>query len=82
MSLVCKVCSDSSAYIRNEARLKGIKKRMINVDNYSDDVASIHLVANIKNIKTKIALDCPPASAGTGHFWQQNITPYGRLLIT
>ena len=41
---------------------------MINVDNYSDDVASIHLVANIKNIKTKIALDCPPASAGTGPF--------------
>ena len=56
MSLVCKVCSDSSAYIRNEARLKGMKKGMINVDNYSDGVESIHLVANIKNIKLKLHL--------------------------
>ena len=26
MSLVCKVCCDSLAHIRNEARLRGIKR--------------------------------------------------------
>ena len=35
MSLVCKVCCDSLPHIRNEARLTGIIKGMVNVDNYT-----------------------------------------------
>ena len=51
MSLVCKVCSDSSAYIRNEARLKGIKKGMINVGNYSDQMV-LRLFISLPILKT------------------------------
>ena len=35
MSLVCKACCDSLPHIRNEARLTGIIKGMVNVDNYA-----------------------------------------------
>ena len=45
MSLVCKVYCQSLAHIRSEARLRGIKKGMVNVDNYADGVTSIHLAA-------------------------------------
>ena len=45
MSLVCEVCC-TSVHIRNEARLRGIKIGLVNVDNYAD--AIIHLVANVK----------------------------------
>ena len=47
MSLVCKVCCGSSAHIRNEARLRGIKMGLVNVDNYADGVTSTHLAANV-----------------------------------
>ena len=39
-----------SAHIRNEARLRGIKKRLVNVENYADGVTSIHLAANLEKI--------------------------------
>ena len=39
------MCCDNLVYIRNEARLSGIEKGMVNVDNYGDGVASIHLAA-------------------------------------
>ena len=45
MSLVCIVCCDNLVYTRNEARLSGIEKGMVNVDNYGDGVASITLAA-------------------------------------
>ena len=48
MSLVCEICCDSSAHIRNEARLRGVKKGLLNVDNYADGVTPIHLVANVE----------------------------------
>ena len=48
MSLVCEICCDSSAHIRNEARLRGVKKGLLNVDNYADGVTSIHLAANVE----------------------------------
>ena len=48
MSLVCKVHYDSLAHIRNEARFIGIKKGMVNADNYTDSVASIHLPAIVE----------------------------------
>ena len=48
MSLVCEICCDSSAHIRNEARLRGVKKGLLNVDNYADGVTSIHLTANVE----------------------------------
>ena len=48
MPLVCKVCCDSLAHIRNEARLRGIRKGMVNVDNYADGAASIRLAANVE----------------------------------
>ena len=35
--------------MRNEARFGGIKKGMINVGNYADDVASVHLTAIVEN---------------------------------
>ena len=35
-------------YAMSEARLRGIKKGMVNVYNYSDDVASTHFAANVK----------------------------------
>ena len=44
MLLVCKVYC-SLPHIRNEARLRGIKKGMVNVDNYADGSAYIHLTA-------------------------------------
>ena len=44
VSLVCKVCCDSLPHIRNEAGFRGIKKGMVNVDNYTNGVASIHLI--------------------------------------
>ena len=43
MLSVCKVCCDILPHIRNEARLRGIKNGMVNMDNYADGVASIHL---------------------------------------
>ena len=48
MSLVCEVCCDSSAHTRNEARLRGMKKGLFNVDNYGDGVISIHLAVNLE----------------------------------
>ena len=36
--------------MRNEATLKGIKKGMINLDNYADGVASIHLTAIVEKL--------------------------------
>ena len=48
MSLVCKVCCDSLADIKNEGRLTGIKKEMVNVGNYAVGVASIHLAAIVE----------------------------------
>ena len=48
MSLVCEICCDSSAHIRNEARLRGIKKGLVSVDNYIDRVTSIHLAVNVE----------------------------------
>ena len=50
MALVCKVCCDSLAHIRNEARLIGIQKGMVNVDNYADG-AAFTLMSLWKNIK-------------------------------
>ena len=44
VSLVCKVCYDSLPHIRNEAGFRRIKKGMVNVDNYANGVASIHLI--------------------------------------
>ena len=41
----CKVSCGSLPYIGNKARLRGIKKETVNVDNYADGVASIHLTA-------------------------------------
>ena len=48
MSLVYKVYYDSLPQIRNEARLRGMKKGMVNVDNYADGVASTYLTAIVK----------------------------------
>ena len=48
MSLVCEVCCDSSAHTENEARLRGMKKGLFNVDNYGDGVTSIHLAVNLE----------------------------------
>ena len=44
ISLVRKVCCDSLPHIRNEAGFRGIKKGMVNVDNYENGVAFIHLI--------------------------------------
>ena len=44
ISLICKVCCDSLPHIRNEAGFRGIKKGIVNVDNYANGVASIDLV--------------------------------------
>ena len=41
MSLVCEVCCDSSAHTENEARLRGMKKGLFNVDNYGDGVIEL-----------------------------------------
>ena len=46
MSLVCKVYCDSLTHIRNKARLRGIRKGMVNVDNYAD--GAIHLTAIVE----------------------------------
>ena len=51
MLLVCKVCWDSLPLIGNEARLREIKKGMVNVDNYADGVASFHLTAIVEKQK-------------------------------
>ena len=48
MSLVRKVCCDSLPHIRNKDRLRRIKNGMVNVDNYADGVASIHLAAIVE----------------------------------
>ena len=45
MSLVCEVCCGSLVYIKNEARLRGIKKGLV---NYADSLTSIHLAANVE----------------------------------
>ena len=47
MSLVCEVCCGSSVHVINEARLRGIKMGLVNVDNYADGVTSTHLAANV-----------------------------------
>ena len=44
VSLVCKICCDSLPHIRNEAGFRGIKKGIVNVDNYANGVASIHFI--------------------------------------
>ena len=41
---------DSLPHIRNEAKLRGIKKGKVNLDNYTDGVASIHHTAIAENI--------------------------------
>ena len=51
MLLVCKVFWDSLPLIGNEARLRGIKKGMVNVDNYADGVASVHLTVIVEKQK-------------------------------
>ena len=43
MLSVCKVCCVSLAHIRNEARLREIKKELVDEDNYADGAASMHL---------------------------------------
>ena len=48
MLLVCNVSWDSLPVIGNEARLRGIKKGMVNVDNYADGVVSVHLTAIVE----------------------------------
>ena len=48
MQLVCKVCCASLAHTSNEARSRGIKKGLVNVDNYADGVIFIHLAGNVK----------------------------------
>ena len=45
MSLVCEVCCGSLVYIKNEARLRGIKKGLV---NYAESITSIHLAANVE----------------------------------
>ena len=47
-SLVCKACRDNLAHIRNEAKLRVIKKGSVYMDNCGDGVASIGL-ANVEN---------------------------------
>ena len=44
-------------HIRNEARLKGIKKGSVNVDDYIDGIASIHFANVEKRIKVGRLLD-------------------------
>ena len=82
MPLVCKVCCDSLAHIRNEARLRGIRKGMVNVDNYADVQHLFVLLPMSKYIKTGSLLDCTAASAGKDPFCQQNITQNRKLFIT
>ena len=41
---------DSLPHIRNEAKLRGIKKGKVNLDNYTDGVASIRHTAIAENI--------------------------------
>ena len=41
---------DSLPHIRNEAKLREIKKGKVNLDNYADGVASIHHTAIVENI--------------------------------
>ena len=48
MSLVRKACCDSSFHIRNEDRLRGVEKGLLNVENYADGVTSIHLAASVE----------------------------------
>ena len=45
---VCKFWCGSLAHIRNGARLRWIKKGLVNVDNYADAVTSIHLASNVE----------------------------------
>ena len=49
MPLICKVCCHSLAHIRNEARLRAIRK---GIGNYADGVASIRLANVEKHIKS------------------------------
>ena len=44
-------------YFVNDCRLRGINKGSVNVDNYTDDVASIYLANVQKHIKTALLLD-------------------------
>ena len=57
MSLVWKTCCNSLAHLRNEARLKRIKKSSLNVDIYADGAACIHLAYVEKHIKGEGLLD-------------------------
>ena len=43
ISLVCKVCCNSLPNTKNEAGFRGIKTGMVNVDNYANRAASVHL---------------------------------------
>ena len=45
MSLVCKVCCNSLAHMRNKARLRGIKIGSVSVDNYADGIASFYFTS-------------------------------------
>ena len=52
MSLECEVCSGSSAHIRNETRLRGVKMGLVNVGNYADGLTFIQLVANVEKYES------------------------------
>ena len=47
-SLECKVCCGTLPHIGNKGRLSGTKNEIVNVDNYADGVASIHLTAIVE----------------------------------
>ena len=57
MSLLSKVCCNSLAHIRNEARLRRVKEGSLNVDNYADFAACIHLANVQKHFKTEGLLE-------------------------
>ena len=75
MSLLSKVCCNSLAHIRNEARLRRIKEGSLNVDNYADFVACIHLANVQKNIKAEGLLEWAKtkysgdSSSSTSNVW-------------
>ena len=57
MSLVSNVCCSSLAHMRNEARFRRVKEGSLNVDNYADFAACIHLANVQKHFKTEGLLE-------------------------